>query len=85
MVRDAGAALSARKAGLHDRIERLRPVAPDRVHLKIAAVLAHVRQLFPECRDATRLREDLLHGRAAQEVLPERAQRGHLVALPRLL
>ena len=67
---------AAREAGLDDRIERLGAVAPDRVHLEIAAVL--------RARRRAAAREDLAHGRAAEEMLPQRAQLRDLLLLARL-
>ena len=59
-----------------NRVERLCAVAPHRVHLEVATV-------FPR-RGLARARQDLLHRRTAEEVLPERTQGRDLVRLARL-
>jgi hypothetical protein len=68
VIGHAGALISAGQARLHNRVERLRSVAPDRVHLEVAAVLRPRRRTTP--------RQHLLHRRSTHEVLAEPPQGG---------
>ena len=76
VVGDPGAPVAAHEAGLDNRLQRLGTVAPDRVHLEVAAV--------PRSGGCAGTRQDLLHGGATEKVLPQPAQRGHRLFLPRL-
>src|SRR6185503_10090664 len=62
------------EACLDDRVERLRPIAPNRVHLEVAAILRPRRPTTP--------RQHLFHRRSTDEVLTQPAQFGDRLFLP---
>ena len=76
MIGDAGAAPPALEAGVDDRLERLAAVAPDRVHLEVAAVLLARRRALP--------RQDLADRRPAEELAAEAAQPRDFLLLARV-
>jgi hypothetical protein len=73
VIRNPGAALAAREARVGDRVERFGAVAPDGVHLEVAAVLL--------TGGSAAAREDVANGGAAEEMLPQRPQLCNLLLL----
>src|SRR5205814_6155182 len=77
MIRHARARPAALDARVDDRLERLRAVAVDGMHLEIAAILRARRRALA--------RDDLLDRRAAEILTPQVVQPRNLLLFPRFL